>query len=145
MAGCSGIVPRVSRARIERKAPADPSLAIHRAASYLTTLGYEPEPATYGAAQLVYAKGVPSSPRLDEQRHTLRILHEGTKLIFEFSTGLGSSGMVIASELKALDERVDAALRAGPGGVSKVGCRICGQITDAAAPSCEGCGSTDFV
>ncbi|MBS1150261.1 MAG: hypothetical protein H6Q89_1959 [Myxococcaceae bacterium] len=135
----------MSRARIERNAPADPALAIHRATTCFTTMGYETEPATYGSAQLVYAKGSRNSLRLDEHRHTLRILHEGSKLVFEFSTGLGSSGMVIASELQALEERVDRAMRAGPDGSSKVGCRFCGRITDSAAPSCEGCGSADFV
>jgi hypothetical protein len=135
----------VSRARIERNAPADPALAIRRAASWFAANGYESEPATYGVAQLIYVKGSRTSIRLDDHRHTLRILHEGSKLIFEFSTGLGSSGMVVASELKVLEERVETAMRAAPDGSSKVGCRFCGRITDAAAPSCEGCGSTDFV
>ena len=133
------------RARIERKAPADAALAIHRAVGHFVTIGYQTEPATYGAAQLVYANGVPTSTQLAEHRHTLRILHEGHKLIFEFSTGLGSSGDVTASEVQALEQRVDAAMRAVPGGASKVGCRFCGRINDAAAPSCEGCGSADFV
>ena len=135
----------MSRARIERKAPADPALAIHRAVSWFVANGYETEPATYGSAQMVYAKGSLMSPRLDDHRHTLRILHEGSNLIFEFGTGLGESGMVVASEREELEARVDAAMRAGPEGVSKVGCRFCGRITDASAPSCEGCGSTDFV
>ena len=135
----------MSRARIERKAPADPPLAIHRAASWFVAHGYETEPATYGSAQLVYVKGSRLSARLDEHRHTLRILHEGAKLVFEFSTGLGDSGLVIASERKELEARVDAAMRAGPDGGSKVGCRFCGRITDATAASCEGCGSVDFV
>lgn len=145
MARLAVVSKPVSRARIERKAPADPALAIQRAATYLTGLGYETEPATYGNVQLVYARGQPNSLRLDEHRHTLRIMHEGPKLVFEFSTGLGSSGMVTSVELQALELRVDTALRAGPDGSSKVGCRFCGRITDAAAPSCEGCGSADFV
>ncbi len=139
------IVVAVSRARIERKAPPDAALAIHRAVSWLGTIGYEAEPATYGTAQLVYAQGSRTSPRLDEHRHTLRILHEGAKLVFEFSTALGSSGMVFAKELQALEQRVDLALSARADGKSKVGCRFCGQITDATAPACEGCGSVDFL
>ena len=135
----------MSRARIERRAPADPVLAIRRASNYFVTIGYETEPATYGAAQLVYAKGSALSARLDTHRHTLRILHEGAQLVFEFSTGLGSSGLVIASELAELEKRVDASLRAGPTGASKVGCRFCGRITDSTAPACEGCGSVDFL
>lgn len=135
----------MSRARIERKAPADPALAARRAAGYLVTIGYETEGASYGLVQLVYAKGSRGSVRLDEYRHTLRILHEHGQLVFEFSTGLGSSGMVVASEREELERRVDAALRATPEGVSKVGCRFCGRITDASAPECEGCGSKDFV
>lgn len=135
----------MSRARIERKAPADPALAARRAAGYLVTIGYETEPATYGLVQLVYAKGSHTSPRLDDHRHTLRILHEHNQLIFEFSTGLGASGMVVASERAELESRVDAALRATPEGVSKVGCRFCGFITDAGAPTCAGCGSSGFV
>ena len=133
------------RARIERKAPADAALAIQRAVGHFVTIGYQPEPATYGAAQLVYANAVPNSTQLEEHRHTLRILPEGTKLIFEFSTGLGSSGSVTASEVKALEQRVDAAMRAGPDGASRVGCRFCGRINEASAPSCEGCGSVDFL
>lgn len=135
----------MSRARIERRAPTDTALAIHRAAQYLTSVGYQTEPAAYGAAQLVYAKGSAWSARLDERNHTLRILHEQDQLVFEFSTGLGDSGLVIASERAELEKRVDAALRASPEGSSKVGCRFCGKITDSAAPSCEGCGSADFV
>jgi hypothetical protein len=133
------------RARIERKAPADPTDAIRRAASWLTALGYTTEPVAYGSAQFGWTKGAADSARLDERPHTLRILHEPPKLVFEFSTGLGSSGAVTAGEQQALEDRVDAALRAGPDGASKVGCRFCGQITDSAAPSCEGCGSVDFL
>ena len=129
-------------ARIERKAPADPALGIRRAVSHFGSIGYQGEPATYGAAQLGFPVGKRAAPC---DAYTLRILHEGALLVFEFSTGLGESGAVPGSDLKELEKRVDASLRAGPGGGSKVGCRFCGQITDSAAAACEACGSTDFL
>ncbi len=134
----------MSRCRIERKAPSDPAGAARLAASHLVAIGYQPEGAAYGLAQLAYAKGS-AGARFDEAPHTVRILHEQGRLIFEFSTGLGSSSAVTAAEQDALEKRVDAALRATPEGVSKVGCRFCGFITDASAPTCDGCGSSGFV
>ena len=135
----------MSRARIERRAPADAALAAHRAANYFVSIGYETVPAAYGLVQLVYAKGSQQSARLDEYRHTLRILHEGPLLVFEFSTHLGDSGQAIASERQALEARVDASLHASPVASAKVGCRFCGTLTDSRAATCEGCGSAGFV
>ena len=134
----------MSKLRLERKAPRDVATAITAATTYLVRIGYEPEPAAYGKVQLVYARGSPSAARLDEHRHTLRILEERGGLVFEFSAGLGSSGMVIDSERKELERRTDAALAFAPASATQVGCRICGQINAVSAASCEACGSMDF-
>ena len=134
----------MSRLRLERKVPLQSGLAIGRATSWLCANGYQTEPVAYGKAQRVYANGSRLSLRLDEHLHTLRILEEGLTVVFEFSAGLGSSGMVTDSERQELERRVDAALGLAPAAPTQIGCRICGAINAVTDASCNACGTIDF-
>jgi len=133
----------VPSARLERKSPRDAAAAIRTAVGWLTANGYQSEPIVYGSAQLGYSTR--TGDRFDQQPHTLRIIHQGAMIIFEFTTGLGSSGGVSGGDLQALEARVDAALGLKPAPAPMVGCRYCGRLTDASAVTCEGCGLADFV
>ena len=101
-----------------------------------------PEPAAPG--KLVFVNSVSPGIEFDKYRHTLLIRHEGSKLVFDFSSGPGSTQRMIASERRTLEQRVDAALQADQPRGSMIGCRFCGHITPAAAESCSTCGAAGF-
>ncbi len=130
-------------ARVERKSPRDVPAAIRTAIGWFTAHGYQSENAVYGAAQLAHSTS--TGTRFDEQPHTLRIIHQGAMLTFEFTTGLGSTGGVSATDTKTLEGKVDAALGLKPAAAPMVGCRYCGRLTEASAATCDGCGLPDFV
>ncbi|MBK7860262.1 MAG: hypothetical protein IPJ65_16940 [Archangiaceae bacterium] len=134
----------MSSLTFERSCTIPAANALPRVAQWFLTNGYTQVAKSANEVSLFYQAGSALSARFDEHRHRLSVRSDGRRITFDFGTGLSSGGLVIDSERKELERRVDAAMTGLIGVPPSTGARRCPACSTMAEPGtaeCAVCGS----
>jgi hypothetical protein len=131
--------------KVERSCTIPAANALPRVAQWFEHNGYEVVAKSPTQVSLFYKAGSMISGRIDEVRHRLSLHSDDHRVTFDFSAGLADGGLIIESERKELERRVDASMQqliGVPVSSAARRCPACSTTAEAGATECAVCGTS---